>query len=84
MVDAIALPLSDEGCAALLKDAAAIQFVTDAFVHLKAVGASKAAQLLLDKAGVEPDEGVVALDKTFVKAAARRYWDREPKIRMLA
>ncbi len=83
-VDAIALVLSPEGCAALLKEAAAVQFVMDAFGHLKAIGHTPEAQPLLDKAGVEPDEGVVPLDDSFVFAAAKRYWDREPKLRMLA
>jgi catalase len=83
-VDAIALVLSDEGCAALLKEAAAVQFVMDAFGHLKAIGATEAAKPLLDKAGVEPDEGVVGLDADFIAAAAKRFWDREPKVRMLA
>jgi catalase len=83
-VDAIALVLSEEGCAALLKEAAAVQFVMDAFGHLKAIGHTPEAQPLLDKAGVEPDEGVVPLDGCFISAAAKRYWDREPKLRMLA
>jgi catalase len=34
--------------------------------------------------GIEPDEGVMILEEGFVKAAARRYWEREPKVRMLA
>ena len=68
----------------LLKDAAAIQFVMDAFGHLKAIGASAAAQPLLDKAGVAPDSGVTGLDETFLAAAAKRFWDREAKIRPLA
>jgi catalase len=84
MVDAVAIALSDEGCALLLNEAAAIQFVMDAFGHLKAIGATQAAQPLLDKAGVQSDEGVTALDKGFVNAATRRYWDREPKVRTLA
>ena len=83
-VDAIALVLSDTGCAALLKEAAAVQFVMDAFGHLKAIGATDAAKPLLDKAGVEPDEGVVGLGADFITAAAKRFWDREPKVRMLA
>jgi catalase len=83
-VDAIALVLSEDGCAALLKEAAAVQFVMDAFGHLKAIGATEAAGPLLDKAGVEPDEGVVGLDADFIAAAAKRFWDREPKVRMLA
>ncbi len=83
-VDAIALVLSDTGCAALLKEAAAVQFVMDAFGHLKAIGATDAAKPLLDKAGVEPDDGVVGLGADFIAAAAKRFWDREPKVRMLA
>ncbi len=82
-VDACAVVLSKEGCAMLLKEAAAVQWVMDAFGHLKAIGASAAAQPLLDKAGVEADEGVTDLDG-FVEAAKRRYWDREPKVRTLA
>jgi catalase len=83
MFDAVALILSDEGCAALMKDAAATQFVMDAFGHLKAIGFTPEAQPLLDKARVQADEGVVGLDD-FAKAATQRYWDREPKIRSLA
>ncbi len=83
-VDAIALVLSQEGCAVLLKEAAAVQFVMDAFGHLKAIGATQEAQPLLDKAGVEPDEGVTDLGGDFIAAAAKRFWDREPKVRMLA
>jgi len=84
MVDAIAVILSKAGCATLLKEAAAVQFVMDAFGHLKAIGHSPEAQPLLDKAGVEPDEGVVAAGKGFIAVAGRRFWDREPKLRMLA
>ncbi len=83
-VDAIALPLSAEGCAALIGDAAAIQFVMDAFGHLKAIGATDAARPLLDKAGVKADEGVVGLGDAFLTAAARRFWDREASVRPLA
>ncbi len=84
MVDAIAVALSAEGCAMLLNEAAAVQFVMDAFGHLKAIGATAEAQPLLDKAGVEPDEGVTDLGPDFIPAAARRFWAREPKVRLLA
>lgn len=84
LADAIALSLSEEGTALLLKEAAAVQFVMDAFGHLKAIGASDAAKPLLDKAGVEPDAGVTGLDERFIDAAAKRFWDREPIVRMLA
>ncbi|WP_448661064.1 catalase [Sphingomonas sp. CJ20] len=83
LADAVALSLSAEGTAMLLKEAAAVQFVMDAFGHLKAIGASDAAKPLLDKAGVEPDAGVTGLDDGFIDAAAKRFWDREPSVRML-
>ncbi len=83
-VDAVALALAKEGCAMLLKEAAAVQFVMDAFGHCKAIGATAAAKPLLDKAGVEPDAGVTSLKADFIKAAASRFYDREPNVRTLA
>jgi catalase len=85
--DAVALVLSDDGCAQLLGDSAAIDFVANAFVHLKAIGFTAQAQPLLDKAGVKPDAGVVNLASgvnPFLPPARTRQWDREPKVRMLA
>ena len=82
-LDACAVVLSEAACAKLVKEGAAVQWVMDAFGHLKAIGANDAARPLLDKAGVEPDEGVTDL-AGFVAAADRRYWDREPKVRTLA
>ena len=82
-VDACALILSEAACKKLLKEAAAVQWVMDGFGHLKAIGYNAEAKPLLDKAGVEPDEGVTTL-ATFVKAATRRYWKREPNVRTLA
>jgi len=82
--DAVAIILSEEGAAALAREGAAVQFVMDAFGHLKAIGANDASGPLLDKAGIEPDEGVTGLGDDFLTAAARRFYDREPKLRMLA
>ena len=87
LFDAVALVLSEDGCTALLKDGAAVDFAKNAFGHLKAIGFSPDALPLLDKAGVEIDRGVVALEKgaaDFVAQARTRQWDREPKVRMLA
>jgi catalase len=84
LFDAAAVVLSKDGTAALLKEGAAIQWVMDAFGHLKAVGASAAAKPLLDKAGVEADEGVTGLDDDFIAAAAKRFYAREPNVRTLA
>jgi catalase len=83
-VDAIAVVLSAEGCKALLKEAAAVQFVMDAFGHLKAIGHTPDAKPLLDKAGVEPDGGITVLGDSFIAAAGKRFYDREPKVRTLA
>ncbi|GAC1043109.1 catalase [Rhizobium sp. No.120] len=83
LFDAIAVILSKEGATSLMNEGAAVQWVMDAFGHLKAIGHDAAAKALLDKAGIRPDAGVVDLG-SFIEAASKRYWDREPKIRMLA
>ena len=82
-VDACAVILSEAACAKLFKEGAAVQWVMDAFGHLKAIGHNAAAKPLLDKAGVEPDEGITDLPG-FVEAAKKRYWDREASVRTLA
>jgi catalase len=88
LFDAIAVVLSEEGCAQLLNEAAAVDFLRDAFGHLKAIGHTPEVGPLLDRAGIKPDAGVV--DLTAVKAAdflppARtRQWAREPAVRTLA
>jgi catalase len=82
-VDAVAIILSRDACKKLVKEAAAVQFVMDAFGHLKAIGYSADAKPLLDKAGIEPDEGVTEL-AGFVAAAKKRYWDREASVGTLA
>jgi catalase len=87
LFDAVAIVLSEDGCAQMLKEGAAVDFAKDAFGHLKAIGHTPEAQPLLDKAGVEPDTGVIDLSKDakgFLAPARTRQWDREPKVRMLA
>jgi catalase len=87
LFDAVALVVSDDGCAQLLGESAAIDFVHNAFVHLKAIGFTASAQPLLDKAGVVADQGVVDLGggaDAFIPPARTRQWDRERKVRMLA
>jgi catalase len=78
--------LSSEGGATLSGESAAVDFVRDAFAHLKAIAADKGAQALLDAARVAPDAGVVdaADTKAFVAAAMTRQWDREKTVRTLA
>ncbi|WBT07146.1 catalase [Brevundimonas vesicularis] len=87
LFDAVAIVLSEDGCAQMLKEGAAVDFTKDAFGHLKAIGHTAEAQPLLDKAGVEPDAGVIDLSKApkgLLAPARTRQWDREPKVRMLA
>ena len=52
LFDAVAVILSADATAMLVKEAAAVQWVMDAFGHLKAIGYNKEAQPLLDKAGI--------------------------------
>ena len=83
-LDAIALVLSEEGALALSKEAAAVQFVMDAFGHLKAIGHNGKAKVLLDKAHVVADAGVTNLGPAFTKAASQRHFERESSVRHLA
>jgi catalase len=86
LFDAIALVVSEDGCAELLKDSAATDFVAHAFAHLKAIGHADAALPLLEKANVEADEGVIDLSggmEDFVAQARTRLWKREAYLRPL-
>lgn len=85
MFDAVAIILSADQAADLTGEAAAIDFVRDAFGHLKAIAINADAKVLLDKAGVAPDAGVVDAGDAakFIAAAKTRQWDREPKVRKL-
>ncbi len=83
-VDAIALVLTDDAARRLCSDGAAVQFVMDAYAHLKAIGSSPEAQPLLDRAGVVADDGVTDLGQPFMRIAGLRFFEREPKVRALA
>lgn len=83
LFDAVAVILAESGVKALLKDSAAVQFVTDAFAHLKAIGHTAAALPLLKNAGVVADEGITDLGPPFIAAAAKRFWERESQVRDL-
>jgi catalase len=90
LFDAVALLGSEDGFAELMYEAAARDFVADAFAHLKFIGHVNAAIPLMEKAGVMAgmDDGVIALDSTksvagFIKACrSLRLWVREPKVKM--
>ena len=86
LFDAVAVILSDKGAKALSMEGAAIDFVRDAFGHLKAIAIDQGGQVLLKNAHVGQDAGVVdANDKNaFIAAAKTRQWDREKSVRTLA
>jgi catalase len=84
--DAVAVILSEEGAKALSNEGAAVDFVRDAFGHLKAIAADEGGQGLLKTARIGHDAGVVSTnDETaFVVAAKTRQWSREKSVRTLA
>jgi catalase len=86
LFDAVAVILSADGAKALSAEAAAIDFVRDAFGHLKAIAVDKGGHALLARAGITKDAGVidVALPADFIDAAKIRQWKREPTLRTLA
>lgn len=87
MFDAVVLLPSEDGVAALAKEAAAIDWLRDAFGHLKTIGFVEAATPMFEKAGIAPDadEGLIDVGRSataFIKAARQhRVWVREPELR---
>lgn len=86
LFDAVAVILSDAGATALSKEGAAIDFVRDAFGHLKAIAVDAGGQRLLKAANVGHDAGIVDADDrfAFITAAKTRQWEREKSVRTLA
>jgi catalase len=76
--------LTSKAATELCADAAAVQFVMDAYGHLKAIGHTPGAQPLLDRAMVLPGVGVTGPNDAFMTAAGQRFFDREPTVRTLA
>ncbi len=85
--DTVVVLVTGEAAQTLAREAAAIDWVRDAFGHLKVIGHVAGAAPLFEKAGVHADKGVVAI--TNARDAARyvetakggRIWDREPSLR---
>jgi catalase len=86
MFDAIAVVLSKKGAQALFAEAAALEFVRDAFGHLKAIALDDGGRALFDQAGLAADAAVLSCTNTaaFIKAAQTRQWKREASVRTLA
>ncbi len=90
LFDAVALVLSEEGAERLTGEAAARDFVADAFAHCKFIGFTPGATPLLQKAGVDPDadEGLINLDDKkaiagFIESCRKlRLWSRETAVKL--
>jgi catalase len=80
--DAVVVAVSEEGAATLAENPAAIDWVRDAFAHLKVMGVTEGATSLLTAAGITPDDGVIAIKGKavggFIESAMEgRVWERE-------
>ncbi len=84
--DAVAIVVGDKGAEALKKEAAAVDFIRDAFGHLKAIALDSGGRSLFEHAGLEVDAGITDAKATasFIEAGKTRQWGREPKVRSLA
>lgn len=86
LYDAVAIVASEEGAQQLAMDAAAKDFLTDAFAHCKFIGLSPETGPLVAKVGLadDLDDGCLQLKtkadaKAFLAALAPlRFWAREP------
>jgi catalase len=87
LFDAVVVAPSNEGAATLATQAVAIDWLRDAFSHLKVIGHASAARSFLELSGVVIDAGVVEVGSVksiaaFVAAAkGQRVWGREPNVR---
>lgn len=85
--DALVVIASEHGGNALSEEAGAVDWMRDAFGHLKVVGWTPGAAPLLKAARVEPDDGVIEIrDKAGVRAFIAmakngRVWERETLVR---
>ncbi|RLL72072.1 catalase [Ochrobactrum soli] len=88
--DAVALVLAEEAANRLTGEAAARDFVADAFAHCKFIGFNSGALPLLAKAGIAPDadKGLLSIDSAtsipvFVEACRKlRFWPREEAVKL--
>ncbi len=83
MFDAVASILMPEAAAELARQGAAVQWFMDAYGHCKTIAHCPGTQVILDKAGVEKDEGVVP-NADLMTVGPVRHFAREAKVRALA
>jgi catalase len=92
LFDAVVLAPSAEGGAKLALQAEAVNFLRDAYGHLKVIGYLPSVAPMLVKAGIDAkpdnDPGLVSLELSspqdfLERAAAGRIWAREPWVRLV-
>lgn len=92
LYDAVALLPSQDGATLLAQEAAARDFVADAFAHAKFIGYVRTALSLFEKAGVPKspsDEGLIALEgadgcaKFIASCRQLRFWAREATVKQV-
>ncbi|MGZ4862852.1 MAG: catalase-related domain-containing protein, partial [Halobacteriota archaeon] len=85
--DALVILASEEEADYLSTQSGPVDWVRNAFGHLKVIGHTAGVQPLFDRAGVELDQGIIELGgkesvRDFIKTAKKgRIWSREPKLR---
>jgi len=92
LFDAVVIAPSVEGGAKMALQAEAVNFLRDAYGHLKVIGYLPTVAPMLVKAGIDAqpdnDPGLVSLELSSVddfiaRAAAGRVWEREPWVRLV-
>ena len=89
LFDAVIVAIAEPDGGELMEQVAAVDWVRDAFGHLKVIGYNAAALPLLAKAGLEgdEDEGLVEITNArsaqqfFAMVKNQRIWSREAKVR---
>ncbi len=88
LFDCVVVAPSADNADMLAQQAAAVDFIRDAFAHLKVIGFHQTAAVLFEKASVatDADEGLVdvsnaKLESLMEKARQHRIWDREQSVR---
>jgi catalase len=86
LFDAVAIIVDDAGAALLAGHGPAVDFVRDAHAHCKVIGHTASAELLFERAGVDPDDAYVPIARgadaeTFIGHCAQlRHWPRETAV----
>ena len=87
LFDTVVVAVCEPDIEALKRQAAALNFVRDAYAHLKFIGFTTASMPLLDAAGIAVDDAVVEMETgedaaAYVKAARQgRFWSRAMAIK---